>query len=171
MTKAISHNMEIRPERIGEEAAITALIEEAFASAEHRDGTEAQIVERLRAASALTLSLVAEDGGEIVGHVAFSPVTINGQPAGWFGLGPIAVRPDRQREGIGDALISEGLAQLVAYGAGGCVVLGDPAYYGRFGFVADAGLRFPGPPAEYFQAMAFGGAIPSGTVSYHPAFG
>ena len=156
---------------MGEDAAITALIEEAFASAEHSDGTEAQIVERLRKASALTLSLIAEDDGEIVGHVAFSPVTVNGQAAGWFGLGPVAVRPDLQRKGIGDALVSEGLANLVAYGAAGCVVLGDPKYYGRFGFATKPSLRFPGPPAEYFQALAFGGDVPSGTVAYHPAFG
>ena len=120
---------------------------------------------------ALTLSLVAEEDGQIIGHAAFSPVTIDGRPCGWYGLGPVAVRPNRQRRGIGDAVISEGLGELVAYGAAGCVVLGEPAYYGRFGFNADSRLRFPGPPAEYFQALAFGGPVPSGTVAYHPAFG
>ena len=163
--------MEIRRERLEDKEAIAALVKAAFASAEHSSGTEAQIVERLRAAGALTLSLVAEDGGEIVGHAAFSPVALDGKSTGWFGLGPVAVRPDRQRQGIGDALISEGLGQLVAYGAAGCVVLGEPAYYGRFGFTTDERLRYPGPPPEYFQALAFGGAIPSGTVAYHPAFG
>ena len=83
----------------------------------------------------------------------------------------MAVRPDRQRLGFGDALIDEGIARLVAQGAAGCVVLGEPSYYGRFGFVADAGLRYPGPPPKYFQALAFGGGRPAGTVAYHPAFG
>ena len=163
--------MEIRRERLEDKEAIAALIGTAFASAEHSDGTEAQIVDRLRSAGALTLSLVAEDGGEIVGHAAFSPVTIDGRPLGWFGLGPVAVRPDRQRQGIGDALISEGLGQLVAYGAAGCVVLGEPGYYGRFGFQPVERLRYPGPPPEYFQVLAFGGKPPGGTVAYHPAFG
>ena len=163
--------MEIRRERQDDKEAIAALIGEAFASAEHSAGTEAQIVDGLRAAGALTLSLVAEVGGEIVGHAAFSPVTVDARQIGWFGLGPVAVRPDRQRQGIGDALISEGLGQLVAYGAAGCVVLGEPAYYGRFGFQANDRLRYPGPPPEYFQALAFGAAVPSGTVAYHPAFG
>lgn len=163
--------MQIRRERTGDEEAIAALVTAAFATAAHSDGTETSIVEGLRSAGAMTLSLIADDAGEIVGHVVFSPVTIDGSSAGWFGLGPVAVRPDRQRQGIGDALISDGLAQLVAYGAAGCVVLGDPAYYGRFGFVANDGLTFSGRPAEYFQALALGGKVPRGTVAYHPAFG
>lgn len=163
--------MEIRLERPAEDQAISDLITEAFASAEHSDGTEAKIVERLRKAGALTLSLVADDGGEIVGHAAFSPIAIEGQSIGWFGLGPVAVRPSRQRQGIGDRLISHGLEMLIAYGAAGCVVLGEPTYYGRFGFRTDERLRYPGPPPEYFQALAFGRDRPAGIVSYHPAFG
>lgn len=163
--------MEIRRERQTDLYAIEALITEAFAAAEHKSGNEARVVDQLRSASALTLSLVADDGADVVGHAAFSPVTINGRSAGWFGLGPVAVRPDRQKNGIGDALISEGLAQLVAYGAAGCVVLGDPNYYGRFGFKPATALLYPGPPAEYFQVLAFGGGVPAGNVAYHPAFG
>ena len=163
--------MDIRLERSGEEQAISKLITEAFASAEHSDGTEAQIVDRLRNAGALTLSLVAEDAGAIVGYAAFSPVTIDARPAGWFGLGTIAVSPARQRKGIGDRLISHGLEMLISYGSAGCVVLGEPEYYGRFGFKADRRLTYPGPPPEYFQALAFGGGMPSGIVAYHPAFG
>ena len=163
--------MEIRPELPGDEAAISELIAAAFAEAQHRDGTEAAIVQRLREVGALTLSLVAEDGGAIVGHLAFSPVTIGGKDLRGFGLGPVAVSPARQRRGIGDALIREGLGQLQAQGARGCVVLGEPGYYRRFGFVADERLRFPGPPAEYFQALTLDGDTPSGTVAYHPAFG
>jgi predicted N-acetyltransferase YhbS len=160
----------IREERPGDVETIAGVIERAFAAAEHRDGTEAQIVERLRAAGALALSLVAERDGAVVGHAAFSPVTVN-EAQGWFGLGPVAVEPERQGQGIGAALIEAGLARLRSSGAQGCVVLGDPAYYARFGFRVVRGLTYPGAPAEYFQALAFSGHPPRGEVRYHPAFG
>lgn len=162
--------MEIRRERPGEEEAISSLITAAFATAEHSDGTEAAIVKRLRDAGALTLSLVADVEGEPVGHIAFSPVTIDGHHLGWFGLGPVAVRPDRQRSGIGSALIREGLERLDHIGAAGCVLVGEPDYYCRFGFAAHGELRYPGVPAEYFQALSFTDDVPAGTVAYHPAF-
>ena len=162
--------MIVRPERGGDEREIHQLIETAFGGAEHSSGTEARIVDALRSAGALPLSLVAEEE-VIVGHVAFSPVTIDGRDIGWFGLGPIAVRPGRQGRGIGAALIEAGLARLRQIDAGGCVVLGEPAYYARFGFRHEPGLRYPGPPAEYFQALSFGGDVPGGEVAYHPAFG
>ena len=163
--------MEIRPETPTDASAISSVIEDAFASAEHSDGTEAAIVERLRQANALSTSLVATDASAIVGHVALSPVTIDGADIGWLGLGPVAVRPDRQGNGIGRALVNSALDRARSRGAAGCVVLGEPAYYERFGFRAIPRLRYPGPPAEYFQALAFRGEAPSGTVAYHPAFG
>ena len=163
--------MEIRPERPGDEDAIAKVIEAAFALAEHRDGTEPQIVENLRNAGALTLSIVAVEHGSVVGHVAFSPVTIDGEDLGWFGLGPVAILPDQQGNGFGSALVREGLTRLQNAGAAGCVLVGEPAYYGRFGFAADEGLAFPGLPPEYFQVQSFGGELPTGTVAYHPAFG
>lgn len=163
--------MWIRAETAGDAAAIGALTTAAFATAPHSGGNEARIVDGLRAAGALTVSLLAEDQGEIVGHAAFSPVTIGGKDGGWFGLGPVSVRPDKQRAGIGAALIRAGLERLREAGAQGCVVLGDPAYYGRFGFTADPAITYPGVPAEYFQAIGFGDDRPRGVVSYHPAFG
>lgn len=163
--------MEIRPERPGDESAIAALVTAAFAGTEHSDGTEGQIVERLRADDALSLSLVAVDGDELVGHIAFSTVAIDGVDKDWFGLGPVAVRPDRQGGGIGSQLIRKGLDLIRRHGAAGCVLVGEPAYYGRFGFRADARLAYPGIPAEYFQALSFGGDTPRGTVAYQPAFG
>jgi putative acetyltransferase len=163
--------MEIRPETPTDASAISSVIEDAFASAEHSDGTEAAIVERLRQANALSTSLVATDASAIVGHVALSPVTIDGADIGWLGLGPVAVRPDRQGNGIGRALVNSALDRWRSTGAAGCVVLGEPAYYERFGFRALPRLCYPGPPAEYFQALAFRGEAPSGTVAYHPAFG
>ncbi|WP_028031937.1 GNAT family N-acetyltransferase [Gemmobacter nectariphilus] len=162
--------MDIRNERPTDGAAIRALTTAAFATAPHSSGTEAAIVDALRTGGALHLSLVADEGGAILGHVAFSPVSLTPQAQGWFGLGPISVAPGHQRSGIGSALIRQGLAALRAQGAAGCVVLGDPRYYGRFGFVV-GGLRYPGPPAAYFQALAFDGPVPDGLVSYDPAFG
>lgn len=159
----------IRPEQPGEEAAIAALTSAAFANAEHSDGTEAAIIERLRAGNALTLSLVAVEDGRIAGHVAFSPVTIGGHE-GWVGLGPVSVAPDRQGKGIGAALIREGLSQMRAAGHGGCVVLGEPGYYGRFGFAVDPAITYPGVPPEYFMALHFAGHTPKGETAYHPAF-
>lgn len=161
--------MRIREESAGDAAAIRQVTTAAFAGVAHSSGTEGDIVDALRASGALTLSLVAEDGGVILGHAALSPVTIGGAQ-GWFGLGPVSVRPDRQGEGIGAALVREGLSRLRASGAQGCVVLGDPGYYERFGFRADPQLRFEGAPPEYFMRLTCQGRTPSGRVTYHPAF-
>ena len=106
----------------------------------------------------------------MVGHVGFSPVDVAGAQ-GWFGLGPVAVEPARQGQGIGAALIEKGLARMRAQGAAGCVVLGDPSYYSRFGFRAQAGLNYAAAPAPYFQALAFAGEPAQGEVRYHRAFG
>ncbi len=177
--------IEIRPERSDDADAIRAVTRAAFAGAAHSSGTEAAIIDALRAAGVLTVSLVALQNGAIVGHVAFSPVTIDGQAGAWFGLGPVSVQPDRQRAGVGQALIRQGLDRLKHLNAEGCVVLGDPAYYGRFGFKSDPALRYADVPPEYFQWLAFAGAMsagamsagamsasamPRGEVAYHPGF-
>ena len=104
-----------------------------------------------------------------MGHIAFSPVTISDGAADWYGLGPVAVLPEMQGRGIGAALIQAGLAELKARGAAGCVVMGDPAYYGRFGFAATAALTYPGVPPEYFMAQAFTQSA-KGRVAYHEGF-
>jgi len=161
--------MEIRPELPGDQSAIAQVVTAAFLEAEHSGGNEPEIVDLLRTAGTLSVSLVATEDERIIGHVAFSPVAIDGRSDGWFGLGPVAVEPRRQREGIGRALIEAGIAELRQRGAKGCVVLGDPAYYARFGFAADPGLCLPGVPAEYFQGLPFDGQSCSGVVSYQPA--
>ena len=163
--------MLVRLEHTADVQAIGDLISAAFETAPHSSGTEAAIVDALRTAGALTLSLVAMEGDAIVGHVAFSPVTIDGKVAGWFGLGPVSVRPDRQNKGIGTNLIGDGLDRLAEMGAAGCVVLGDPAYYGRFGFEGELGLRYGDVPPEYFQCLIFSSDKPQGEVAYHPGFG
>ncbi|HLY79658.1 MAG TPA: N-acetyltransferase [Caulobacteraceae bacterium] len=162
--------MQIRLERPEDATTIHALTDAAFKGMPFSDQTEARLVDALREAGALTLSLVATEGGDIVGHVAFSPVTINGERGDWFGLGPVSVWPDRQRIGIGQALIREGLQRLQSLGAGGCVLLGDPAYYRRFGFESDPDLYNAGAPPGAFQRLSLNGSRPSGEARFHPAF-
>lgn len=162
--------MNIRPETAHDAAAIEEVVRDAFRGAPHTSGTEAFIVRDLRQAGALTVSLVAVDAGKIVGYVAASPVSISDGSPHWHGLGPVAVVPSRQARGMGSALVREALRLLREKGAAGCVVLGEPAYYGRFGFRADPALRLEGVPAPYFQALPFGRNPARGAVSYHPAF-
>jgi predicted N-acetyltransferase YhbS len=163
-------NLAIRPETPADIRAIERLTADAFLHAPHRSGTEQFIVDALRRAGQLSLSLVALEDGELVGHVALSPVSISSGAAGWYGLGPISVTPGRQGAGIGSRLMEAALAGLRDLGAEGCVLLGDPGYYSRFGFVVRPGLVLPGVPAEYFQALALGGNWAQGEVSYHAAF-
>lgn len=160
----------IRAEQPADAQAIAAVVQQAFRAAPHASGTEAGIVRALRLAGALSLSLVAIDQDRIVGHVALSPVTISDGSQGWYGLGPVAVLPSLQGRGIGSRLVEQALQLLRARGAGGCVVLGEPGYYGRFGFRADPALVLEGVLPAYFQALSFTGASVRGTVHYHAAF-
>ena len=163
--------VEIEEERAEDVAAIREVTAAAFAQAPHGSGTEAAIVEALREAGALSLSLVAREGSELVGHVAFSAVTIgSGAASKWFGLGPVSVSPDRQRSGIGSALIEAGLERLREMGADGCVLVGDRAYYRRFGFEVDDGLRYGDLPPGLLQKLSFTGSEAVGEVRYHAAF-
>lgn len=161
---------QIRAEETADAEAISRVIARAFSAHPFSTHTEQFVVESLRRAGALSVSLVAERGRVVVGHVAFSPVTIACGASDWYGLGPLAVDPDHQRQGIGAALVEAGLARLRARGAAGCVVLGAPAYYGRQGFRHPGGLVYPAAPAEHFMALAFAGEAPEGEVAYHAAF-
>ncbi len=160
----------IRTEQPSDFADITRVNESAFKSEPHSDQTEHFIVLRLRAAGALTVSLVAEQRNHVVGHIAISPVQFSDGSTGWYGLGPVAVLPELHHQGIGKTLINSGLAFLRSSGAAGCVVLGNPDYYGRFGFGNRPECIFEGVPAEYFQVLAFKPQFPVGTVTYHAAF-
>ena len=162
--------MRIRKEAPSDTAAVEAVTIAAFQNAAHTDHTEQFIVRELRNSGQLSVSLVAEDGGSIIGHVAVSPVTISSGAARWYGLGPISVVPGRQGQGIGAQLMERALTELRTLGAAGCVVLGEPGFYSRFGFNAEPLLALPGVPAEYFQAISFDGSLPSGAVSYHDSF-
>ena len=164
-------NIEIRNEIPADAPAIAAVTAAAFLNAPHTGHNEQFIVSALRQAGQLAVSLVAVAEGDVIGHVAISPVSISDGTPGWCGLGPISVLPPYQRRGVGARLMREALRILRENGAAGCVVLGDPAYYGRFGFLADPALVLPGVPPEYFQALRFGSFGPRGVVSYHAAFG
>ncbi|MFC5606632.1 GNAT family N-acetyltransferase [Variovorax soli] len=160
----------IRSEEPSDIDAITDVTEKAFRHAPHTSHTEHYIVLALRRAGALGVSLVAQQAGRVVGHVAFSPVAISDGSPHWWGLGPVSVLPEAQGIGIGSALVRDGLAALRGLGAQGCVVLGEPDYYGRFGFRSGQGLVLDGVPPEYFQSLSLGARAASGRVSYHPAF-
>lgn len=160
----------IRPEREGDEATIHCLTEAAFRDMPFSEGDEQHLVDALRRDGDLALSLVAEDGTRIVGHIAFSRVAISDGTPDWYDLGPVSVWPDLHRRGIGSALIRHGIATLRMRGAAGIVLLGSPAYYGRFGFRHEPQLRYPGPPPEYFQCLVLTGDLPMGEVTYAPAF-
>ena len=162
--------MNIRHERSSDVAAIEAVTVAAFRSAAHTDHTEQFIVRALRESGALSVSLVMEENDAVVGHVAASPVTISEGMSGWYGIGPLSVVPARQGAGIGSRLMQAALDALRSSGASGCVVLGDPGYYARFGFVAGPGLVLPGVPPAYFQVVSFNGSSPAGVVAYHEAF-
>lgn len=161
--------MQIRNEINGEEAALSALITAAFETAAHADGTEAQIVEALRADEALLLSLVAEAGGVPVGHLGASAAGVNGQ-GGWAAIAPVSVHPDWQGRGVGTLLMTVALAQLRAGGLHGAVLVGDQGYYGRFGFQPLPELRVAGVPPAYVLALPFRGEA-RGEITFHPAFG
>ena len=163
--------MIIRAETDRDSLAIRDVTAAAFAGHPHSDQSEPLIIERLRNDGALTLSLVAEDEGEVIGHVAFSPVSIEPAAPGWYGLGPVSVRPVRQARGTGSALIREGLETLRKSGAAGCVVVGEPDFYAKFGFRNEPALVFPGCAPQYFMVLPLSERLVSGTVSYHPAFG
>lgn len=160
----------IRPESPGDVATIYALTAAAFLNAPHTSHTEHLIVDALRAAEQLTLSLVDERKGTLVGHVAVSPVVVSDGSPAWFGLGPLSVLPGHQGLGVGSGLMRSALQHLRELDAAGCVLVGEPAFYGRFGFRTEPGLVLPGVPAEYFQAIAFGATVPRGEVTYHEAF-
>lgn len=148
-------------------AEVTVAAFETLAISKH---TEQFIIEALRAAGALTLSLVAELDGRVIGHIAFSPVVMSDGTPGWYGLGPVSVSPPYQHQGVGKALIQEGLSRLQAMNARGCCLVGHPEYYKQFGFQNVASLAHEGVPPEFFFALAFAGSVPQGTVTFHEGF-
>jgi putative acetyltransferase len=162
--------MIIRKETVADIEAITQVTIAAFKALAVSNQTEQFIIKALRAAGALTLSLVAEIDGRVVGHVAFSPVTISDGSLNWYGLGPVSVLPEYQKQGIGKSLINEGLSLLKQLGGQGCALVGDSNYYIRFGFKNFPELVHEGVPQEVFLALPFNEKVPQGTVVFHEGF-
>jgi putative acetyltransferase len=160
----------IRQESANDIPAVSRVTAAAFLAAPHTSHTEQFIVDALRRAGKLAVSRVATYQDEVIGHVAASPVKINDRDGSWYGLGPVSVLPSYQGRGIGSALIMDTLLVLSSSGAAGCVVLGEPNFYERFGFKCTDALTLPGAPPASFMAVAFDSSMPSGIVSYHEAF-
>lgn len=163
-------NIVIRDETAADVSTIAEVTIAAFKTLEISSHTEQYVITALRDAKALTISLVAEIDGRIVGHIAFSPLTISDGTCNWYGLGPISVLPEYQRQGIGKALIREGLSRLKEINAQGCCLVGHPDYYKRFGFKNTPELGHEGVPPEYFFALPFDGHMPQGSVTFHDGF-
>lgn len=162
--------MIIRNETPADIEAIAEVTQAAFKTLEVSNQTEQFIVNALRAAGALTISLVAEIDGRVVGHIAFSPVTISDGSTGWYGLGPVSVLPERQGQGIGKSLIDKGLSMLQELGGQGCMLVGDPGFYRRFGFRNAPELVYEGIPQEFFLVLPFTRRVPRGIAIFHEAF-
>jgi len=160
----------IRHEAPADNHAITEVTVAAFKALAISNHTEQFIIAALRAADPLTVSLVAELDGRVVGHVAFSPVTISNGSRNWYGLGPVSVLPEYQRQGIGKALIQEGPSILKDLNAQGCCLVGDLGYYKRFGFRNIPGFVHEGVPQEVFLSLPLHGHTPQGVVLFHEAF-
>lgn len=164
---------DVRRERSEDIGAIRDLLAAAFPTP-----AEAALVDDLRAADALPVSLVAFDGDSVIGHIAFSPVSISSEPAfnPIWALAPLAVAPAVQRGSVGSALVRAGLRACADAGCRGIVVLGAPDFYHRFGFfsAAERGLRcrFDAPPEAFMVAELVSGAVPfhQGVVHFHEAF-
>jgi putative acetyltransferase len=162
--------MIIRKERSTDLESITKVTIEAFKNHPISRQTEHFIVNALRSADALIISLVAEINGPIVGHIAFSPITISDGTAEWYGLGPVSVLPEYQRQGIGKALINNGLSLLKNMGAQGCALVGPPEYYKKFGFKNYPEMIHEGIPQEVFLTLPFTEKVPKGIVVFHEGF-
>jgi putative acetyltransferase len=163
--------MIIRKENNSDIESISNITKEAFKDHPISRQTEHFIVNALRSAGALAISLVAEVDGEIVGHMAFSPITISDGTSGWYGLGPVSVLPEYQRQGIGKALINAGLSMLKEMGAQGCALVGYPDYYSKFGFKNNPEMIYEGIPQEVFLVLPFTENIAKGIVTFHEGFG
>jgi putative acetyltransferase len=166
----ISNRIRIRDEEPADIDAITEVTIAAFEALEISRHTEQFIVAALRSAGALSVSLVAELDGGVIGHIAFSPVTFSDGTPDWYGLGPVSVSPIYQKQGVGAALIREGMNRLRKLGARGCCLVGHPGYYTRFGFRNVPEITLEGVPPQFLFALLLDGTFPQGGVSFHDGF-
>lgn len=160
----------IRPERADDHAAIYDVTKRAFAPMPYADGDEQELIGRFRDAGALALSFVAEKDGVLVGQITFTPAFAADGSTGWYALGPVSVEPELKHQGIGSQLIHAGIGWLKEQDAAGCILIGNPAYYCRFGFLPFPELVPEGMPAQYYQILPLGVAMPDTVVGFHPLF-
>ncbi|WP_027469849.1 GNAT family N-acetyltransferase [Deefgea rivuli] len=162
--------LSIQVEQAADVEAVENLMLQAFANHPHSNNQEYKLVNALRVAGACAVALLAKKDGALCGAVYASLIQLNGVEDGWYCIAPVAVSPAEQKQGIGQALMRAALHQLQQLGAKGCVIVGDPAYYSRFGFARHEGLVSPGIPDEYVMGLAFADAKPQGRIDYHAAF-
>ncbi|MGV0033769.1 MAG: GNAT family N-acetyltransferase [Candidatus Azotimanducaceae bacterium WSBS_2022_MAG_OTU7] len=168
--KIEDRKIEIRKESQADQHSIRTLTEAAFEGRPYAGGDEQDVIDRLRRSNTLTLSLVATDEGVVLGQITFSPAVAADASFPWFALGPVSVFPARQGEGIGSALIKEGLDRITKMGALGCILTGDPNYYSKFGFDLSPANSPENEPEEYFQLKLLGGDLPTGRFAFNKAF-
>ncbi|MEM8590986.1 MAG: N-acetyltransferase [Pseudomonadota bacterium] len=156
--------MKLRLERPDDVSAIRALTYAAFAATSFSDGTEGAIPDKLRRDGDLVLSLLAEASGVVIGQVSVSPATVGGAE-GWYGIGPIAVAPDRFRQGIGSALIHAAIGWALGRGAAGLVLTGSDEYYPRFGFEAGE-VSYLTTPRRYCHRLVLHGPAARGEITF-----
>ncbi len=162
--------LKIRTEQPADIGAIRELVRLAFTGHPVSSGTEPLIIDALREDGALALSLVAVVDGAVAGHIAYSAAGVGDASSGWFLVGPLAVLPEHQGKGIGRALIEASLDTMRSRDARGCVLVGEPDFYRRFGFEQHMGVTWPHVPDEYVLCLPFGDEEPGGEIAYHPAF-
>jgi len=162
--------MIIRKETVADIDSITEVTIAAFKTLQISNHTEQFIIKALRSVGALTISLVAEIDGRVVGHIAFSPISVSEGTTGWYGLGPVSVLPEHQKQGIGKSLINKGLSLLKEMGGQGCALVGDPNYYKKFGFKNYPELIHERIPQEVFLVLPFAEKVPKGIVVFHEGF-
>lgn len=160
----------VRREGYADRTAIADVIDKAFCGKPYADGDESELVDKLRQQNALSVSLVAELDGTIVGHIAFSLATPSDGSEGWYALGPLAVLPEYQGMGIGSQLVWCGLKAIAELDANGCILVGDVEYYRRFGFELSHSNVPHGEPPDHFMVKLLAGSLPQGPISFHEAF-
>lgn len=160
----------IRPEVSSDRVAIKSVINAAFAGMPYAEGDEAELVDDLRHAMALPVSLVAVLNDAVIGHIAFSPAYSSDNTSGWYALGPLAVLPQHQHTGVGSTLMHKGLEAIASLSARGCILVGHPQFYLRFGFEHAPDNAPENEPVEYFMVKLFYGQLPLGPIYFHEAF-